>query len=96
MVANPACGQLDKSKPIYYCSSPFTRLKSRTHQTGSAVPSGVGLFILRTQPETEINSTVLCTLIFENEARCRSMRPTLLYCRLPRAVPGMLGDAQKV
>ena len=42
-VANPARGQLNKEKRIFTC--PSTRLRIWSRETGSAVPSGVSLFI---------------------------------------------------
>ena len=49
-VANPARGQLNSEKCFFPC--PCLRLRIRSRETGSAVPSRVSLIILYTQSES--------------------------------------------
>ena len=60
MAANPACGQLNGKSNIFLVRS---RLRLRSHETGSAVPPGVSPLILPTRAESDWLTLILILML---------------------------------
>ena len=82
MVANPARGQLDREYEIFLC--PCLRLRIRSRETGSAVPSRVSPFVVHTRAKYVTGSIISAVPV------CVCMACTRMYigmCGVSDAVP---------